>query len=313
MRVSIENVPYEKKNALRQLLELYTYDFTEYIPFHLNEDGTFGYPNLDQYWTRKECHPFFIRAGHHLAGFAMVSDYCPVRGEGYRSIEEFFVMKSYRRQGVGLEAAKAVIAAFPGSKWEIGQHGKNTVSQKFWETVVNEVTGGSFEKKNYVDRGEECIALLFQTERPAPANIELREVTHDTFWEICFLEVEDSQQPFVAPNPISLAQAKYEPDCRPVGIYADGKLVGFGMYGIDQEQNWIHRFMIDKHCQGRGFGKAAFKLVMEKAMADAPKHHALYLSVNKENPVAQRMYEGYGFACNGEWHGSDEKVMVKRY
>lgn len=313
MRVSIENVPYEKKSVLRQMLELYAHDFSEYIPFDLNEDGFYGYPNLDQFWLNPDCHPFFIRAGHHLAGFAMVSGYCPVRGEGCRSIEEFFVLRKYRRQGVGAQAAKAVLDAFPGSKWEIGQHGRNEASQKFWEKVVSEAVGDKFEKTIYTDRGEECVAITFDTVRPPRAEIELRTVTHDNFWEVCFLEVEESQQPFVAPNPISLAQAKYEPDCRPVGVYAGDQLVGFGMYGIDQGQNWIHRFMIDKHCQGRGYGKVAFKLLMEKAIADAPEYHEVYLSVNKENPVAQRLYESYGFACNGEWHGSDEKVMVKKY
>ena len=143
--------------------------------------------------------------------------------------------------------------------------------------------------------------------------IMLKEIDRNNFWRVCELDVEESQRWFVAPNSFSLAQSKYDPECRPLAVYDDDTLVGFGMYGIDDkyDQNWIHRFMIDKRFQGKGYGKQAFRLLIEAAMQNKG-YHELYLSVNKDNPVAQRMYEGYGFVCNGDMHG-DERVMVKQY
>lgn len=38
--------------------------------------------------------------------------------------------------------------------------------------------------------------------------ITLREVTAETMWEICDLQVSEDQKQFVAPNDISLAQAR---------------------------------------------------------------------------------------------------------
>ena len=64
-------------------------------------------------------------------------------------------------------------------------------------------------------------------------------------------------QPFVAPNDVSLRQADEanaeDPGvARPFAIYADEKLVGFCMFAFDPEEEdpddryWLWRFMIDK-------------------------------------------------------------------
>ncbi len=161
MKVELITVPEDDKSVLLHLMELYAYDFSEYDDADVNEHGLFGYTYFDHYWTDETRHSFFIRADGKLAGFVMVNQYCYVAKEpGTRSIAEFFVMRKYRRKGVGRLAALLIFDRFPG-KWEVIQHGENEPSKVFWENVIGEYTHGSYRKEKAVVEDWEGPALLF--------------------------------------------------------------------------------------------------------------------------------------------------------
>lgn len=54
-------------------------------------------------------------------------------------MSEFFVMKKYRKQGIGKKAAIEVLQMHPG-KWELTVHPNNPVSHKFWKSVIAQVS-----------------------------------------------------------------------------------------------------------------------------------------------------------------------------
>jgi predicted acetyltransferase len=58
-------------------------------------------------------------------------------------VAEFFVMRKYRRQGVGEQVATLIFDMFPG-KWEIQETTKNLSAQAFWRKVIGRYTGGRF-------------------------------------------------------------------------------------------------------------------------------------------------------------------------
>lgn len=49
MNIALEVVSYPQKSILRNLLELYAYDFTEFIPDDVDQHGLYGYKYLDHY------------------------------------------------------------------------------------------------------------------------------------------------------------------------------------------------------------------------------------------------------------------------
>src|SRR5260221_3272100 len=83
------------KPLLRQLLQLYQYDFTEFDPADVDDDGFYRYPYFDNYWTEPERHPLLLRVDGNWAGFALVRAGTP------HDMAEFFVMRNYRRGGAG--------------------------------------------------------------------------------------------------------------------------------------------------------------------------------------------------------------------
>ena len=121
--------------------------------------------------------------------------------------------------------------------------------------------------------------------------ITFRKIDYNNFWEIIGLNVYENQRDFLASNAISIAQSKVQPECIPLAIYNDEKAIGFAMYGIDRKdgQYWIYRFMIDKRYQTKGFGKAAFQLLINQIQQDKT-HNKILLGVHKESIAAIKLY-----------------------
>jgi predicted acetyltransferase len=135
---SIEVIPasVEQRPVLANLLELYAHDFSEFLDIQLGEDGRFGYPQLPLYWSEAGRHPFLIRVNGHLAGFVFVAP-------GLHSLwdmAEFFVVRTWRRYGVGTSVAHEVWRRFPGT-WEVRVMEANISGQHFWEAAIAAFTG----------------------------------------------------------------------------------------------------------------------------------------------------------------------------
>lgn len=138
--------------------------------------------------------------------------------------------------------------------------------------------------------------------------VELREVNRDNFRECIGLEVRPDQ-PFVASNLYSLAEAKADPAWTVRAVYADGAMVGFVMYAVEGDELYLCRFMIDRRHQGRGFGRETLGLLESIARA-SPGVRRFRLSTAPDNQRGIRIYERFGFVDTGELEDGEE-VFVK--
>lgn len=128
---------------LQRMLELYQHDLSDIWDQDLDAHGEYGYA-LDRYWDTEGHHPFVITAGTAYAGFALVNQAVRVGTHGHW-MDQFFVLKKYRRRGAGQFLARTVLAALPG-RWEVGQMPANLAAQAFWRKVIAEHTGGKFRE-----------------------------------------------------------------------------------------------------------------------------------------------------------------------
>ena len=129
----------------------------------------------------------------------------------------------------------------------------------------------------------------------------LREITRENWLQCVRLKVAPEQEPFVAPNGVSLAQSKYEPEWVPLALYDNEEMVGFVMYGVSPEEgkHWILRVMVDRRYQGKGYGRAAMRLLLDRLRA-IPGCDEVAISYEPENDVARRLYASCGFRETGE-------------
>jgi predicted acetyltransferase len=140
----------EDKTPLRRMMELYLYDFSEYTGSDLDKHGVYGYERLDYYWIESNRFPFLVRVDGRLAGFVLVRDQVFENGESIHYMAEFFVVRKYRRQGVGREAALQVFRQFPGL-WRVPEIDENLPAQAFWRKIIGDFTGGRFREVRLQD------------------------------------------------------------------------------------------------------------------------------------------------------------------
>ena len=146
---------------------------------------------------------------------------------------------------------------------------------------------------------------------------ELRPIDDANREAVLALSVREDQ-PFVAPNDVSLRQAaetneKYPGVARPFGIYADDKLVGFCMFAFapqaedEDDRYWLWRFMIDKSEQDKGYGQAALAEIVRYFKTNGADR--LYLSTEPENERGLHIYHKAGFRETGVIEDGEAVLM----
>lgn len=149
----------EQQPILANLLELYAHDFSEFHNLDLGPDGRFGYKHLPLYWSEPGRHPFLVRADGKLAGFVFVKRGSEVSGdETVWDMAEFFVVRGYRRRGIGTEIAHEVWKRFPG-RWEVRVMQSNDAARHFWRRAISTFTGEAIHSVS-VEIGGKCWTLF---------------------------------------------------------------------------------------------------------------------------------------------------------
>jgi diamine N-acetyltransferase len=141
--------------------------------------------------------------------------------------------------------------------------------------------------------------------------IHFVEVNKDN-WEECIdLPISEDHKHNVAPNVYSIAEASFYPELKACCIYAEEKMVGFTMHGLDDEDNryWIVRLMIAENQRRKGYGREALKLIIEEARQKGIPE--IVLSTHPDNFKAIKLYESMGFIDTGEMDGNEEIFICR--
>ncbi len=139
-RISLERGEPSQRETLANLVQLYIHDFSEFLSAQrklaVEEDGRFAdLLKLDDYWREADRSVWFIRAGGQLAGFALLNRHSHCNRRLDFNMGEFFVMRTFRRDGIGARAAIDLIRMHPG-QWEIAVSARNPPALAFWPRVV---------------------------------------------------------------------------------------------------------------------------------------------------------------------------------
>jgi len=145
---------------------------------------------------------------------------------------------------------------------------------------------------------------------PAP-NVSLREITSANRAAVEALTVTAVQTEYVTGVAESLLEAAETPDACPWyrAVYADDMPVGFVMIsdGITAVNPaylgpyFLWRLLIDQHHQGRGYGSAALRLVVEYVRT-RPGARVLLSSMVQGPASPIGFYLRQGFRATGEMH-----------
>lgn len=151
----------DELETIENLMQFYTYDFSEWLPLKLGEQGFFNIqPKLD-YWRKPATKPFLIKVDGELAGFVTLDDETHVAGAEF-NIGYFFVSRRFRGQGVAKFVASTLLSRFPG-QWQIFHINVNQPARLFWGRILPELTGGEFTLHTLPVDGYPCTLYRFQS------------------------------------------------------------------------------------------------------------------------------------------------------
>ncbi len=131
----------DQEPILANLLELYAHDFSEFHEIELGADGRYGYKHLPLYWREPDRRPFLVRVDGNLAGLVLVKRGSELSGnEAVWDMAEFFLVRRYRRRGIGTYVAHETWRRIPGL-WEVRVMESNRSAHLFWERAISVFSG----------------------------------------------------------------------------------------------------------------------------------------------------------------------------
>lgn len=148
MNVTLSIIPYEDKIVLSNLIQLYRYDSSEFDGHVLGQHGLYLYKYLDHQWTDDYRRPMIVKVNGEIAGFVLIildvpRDFAKLStADKTNVISDFFIMRRFRRKGIGKQVAFSVFEQYKGV-WEIRQTYENKPAYAFWKRVITEYAKGN--------------------------------------------------------------------------------------------------------------------------------------------------------------------------
>ncbi len=139
--IEIRPAGIEQEPIFANLLEMYSHDFSEVWKFDLGDDGFYGYEGLSSFWQEPKKFPFLIYVDGKIAGLVLVQQGSPIEDDPQIwDIAEFFILRKYRKQGIGTNIAHLVWQQFAG-RWQVRVLQGNTMARAFWVHAIEKFAG----------------------------------------------------------------------------------------------------------------------------------------------------------------------------
>jgi predicted acetyltransferase len=145
-KVEIQPLQAAEEAVLGNLLELYLHDMAEWFGFDLRADGRYGY-DLTSAKTA-----YLVRVDGALAGFALIHSAAPwLDKPDSMDVDEFFIVRRFRQQGLGEHVARWLWELHPGP-WLVRVYEANVPAVPFWRGAIAAFTHQDFtEERRLID------------------------------------------------------------------------------------------------------------------------------------------------------------------
>ncbi|MBZ5609174.1 MAG: hypothetical protein LAP38_13005 [Acidobacteriia bacterium] len=149
--LSISKIGAESDVVLRNLFEFYVHDMAQWFDVDLKADGSYSY-DTSSVW-RNGYDAYLAKLGDSIAGFALVGSAVEWLGDtGAQDVREFFVVRRFRRNGLGQRMAMLLWNERPG-EWLVRVLEANAPAVLFWRTAISSYSGGSYEEQERIVKG----------------------------------------------------------------------------------------------------------------------------------------------------------------
>jgi len=148
----VRRVDRSQDATLQNLFEHYLHDMAEWFQFDYAPDGRYAHDPAT--YRNNGAEVWFAYVGEIPIAFALVgSAHAFIDDADAKDLDEFFVVRRYRRNGVGRDFARQVWDAYRG-RWVVRVFQGNVPAVPFWRGAIAEYTDRAYheEIRNIRDR-----------------------------------------------------------------------------------------------------------------------------------------------------------------
>jgi predicted acetyltransferase len=149
---------------LGNLYQFYAYESSDWEQEDVEIDGRFYVSEayLQLYWQRPDWSAQIILLDGFIAGFLLI-ERSDVPGVNALEFADLFILKKYRRQGIGRALVEQVIIA-SGRPWLVSYYQQDPLAVPFWQTLLRELP---FACVQQLPDSDDCGLLSYLLNAPA--------------------------------------------------------------------------------------------------------------------------------------------------
>jgi predicted acetyltransferase len=138
MQIELIPTTAEQLPLIANLYQYYAYESSDWEEEDVETDGRFYLhePHLQRYWSEPDWSARLILADGFIAGFLLV-ERSELPGLDALEFADLFILKRYRRLGIGLALALQVLS--DQNTWLVRFYPQDQVAAAFWQRVLAEL------------------------------------------------------------------------------------------------------------------------------------------------------------------------------
>ena len=141
-RLRLKPIDQDSRMLVESLWQFYKHDLSEFLGTKPEADGKFRPGRLPSYFGDPDRCGYLIYAEQKLLGFVMLLRI----GKPQVVMGDFFILRAFRRTGIGSMAAKLIVQTNPGP-WEIPFQISNSGAAKFWRAAAESWAPGGWSEE----------------------------------------------------------------------------------------------------------------------------------------------------------------------
>lgn len=136
-------------------------------------------------------------------------------------------------------------------------------------------------------------------------------------------QIKETDRPFTKTPLDNIKLARQDSERHPTLVFDEqGHCIGFftlhegaGVrpYTANPKALFFRSFSMDQRYRGKGYGKLVMQRLPHYICLNFPEVNEIYLTVNKDNVVGQKLYARCGYQCVGESELEGRPVDVLKY
>jgi predicted acetyltransferase len=150
-KLVIAKIGPESDDLLRNLAEHYCHDMSEWFDLDTGADGRYSYDTASV-WA-KGFDAYLGKVDDSIAGFALIGSADEWLDDlSGHDVHEFFIMRKFRRRGIGRSFARFLWAEYPG-EWLVRVLEANAPAVNFWRCEISSYSLNSYREAEHIVSG----------------------------------------------------------------------------------------------------------------------------------------------------------------